>query len=98
MKYSDPQSPVQLRTGLDSGKVRVEVTNIGPGIPLAEQSRIFQKFVRGQAARAASVRGSGVGLAMVQRLVEAHRGKITLHSDPGQATTFTVILPEASHG
>ncbi|MBI4907791.1 MAG: GHKL domain-containing protein, partial [Acidobacteria bacterium] len=94
MKYSGEQSPVRLSTRHDGGRVVVTVEDEGPGIPPAEQSRIFEKFVRGEAARAANIRGSGIGLALVKRILDAHRGEITLQSEPGRGCSFTFALGE----
>ncbi|MBI4910879.1 MAG: sensor histidine kinase, partial [Acidobacteria bacterium] len=97
MKYSGEQSPVRLTTRHDGGRVLVTVQDEGPGIPQAEQIRIFEKFVRGEAARAANIRGSGIGLALVKRILDAHRGEITLQSEPGHGCSFTFALAEADH-
>jgi signal transduction histidine kinase len=66
------------------------------GIAPADQRRIFQKFVRGSAAKTNGIRGTGLGLAMVSHIVEAHRGEIRLVSEPGHGSTFTILLPLAS--
>jgi two-component system phosphate regulon sensor histidine kinase PhoR len=63
------------------------------GIPASEQRMIFQKFVRGRAAIAANVKGTGVGLAMVSHIVRAHRGEVRVESVPDQGSTFTIVLP-----
>jgi signal transduction histidine kinase len=63
------------------------------GIPAGERERIFQKFVRGADARQAGVRGVGIGLALVKRIVEAHGGTVRLESEPGHGSTFTLVLP-----
>ena len=55
--------------------------------------RIFQKFVRGADAKRAGVRGVGIGLALVKRIVEAHGGSVRLDSEPGRGSTFTLVLP-----
>jgi signal transduction histidine kinase len=97
LKYSGDDTPVRLSTRHENRRVLLAVDDEGPGIPPAEQSRIFDKFVRGEAARAANIRGSGIGLAMVKRILDAHRGAIVLHSEPGYGCTFTIELPEAQH-
>jgi two-component system sensor histidine kinase SenX3 len=69
------------------------VRDRGIGIPRSEQSRIFQKFVRGAAAAAARIKGTGIGLAMVKHIVAAHGGEIRLESAPGEGSRFTIFLP-----
>jgi signal transduction histidine kinase len=93
LKYS-PERPVvwvEWRSG--GGRVAVAVRDEGPGIPEAEKKAIFRKFVRGSAAETANVKGSGVGLAMVRHIVAAHRGEITLASQPGKGSTFVMVFP-----
>jgi two-component system OmpR family sensor kinase len=70
----------------------VKVSDTGPGIPDAEQARIFDRFYRVDNSRTRQRGGSGLGLAVVQSLVEAHGGTIELTSRPGM-TTFTIRLP-----
>jgi signal transduction histidine kinase len=73
--------------------VEVQVADRGPGIPESEQAGIFLPFVRGAAAHAAQVRGSGLGLSLVREIVEAHGGTVTVQSAGGRCATFTVRLP-----
>ena len=68
----------------------------GPGIPAGEQERIFDRFVRGTAAQGRAVRGSGIGLALVKYIAEAHGGRIRVESpvfDDGTGTAFVLQLP-----
>jgi signal transduction histidine kinase len=74
------------------------VEDHGLGIAPAERERIFEPFVRGQEAQARQIRGSGLGLSLVSRIVEAHSGRITLTSTPGQGSTFVVSLPASFAG
>jgi two-component system OmpR family sensor kinase len=67
----------------------------GPGIPPAHQSRIFDRFYRVDNSRSRRSGGAGLGLAVVQLLVAAHRGMVELHSAPGR-TEFVVRLPVPS--
>lgn len=67
--------------------VEIVVADTGPGIPAEEQARIFEPFVTGRPG------GSGLGLAVVQRAVQAHRGLVIVDSAPGEGTTFRVLLP-----
>jgi signal transduction histidine kinase len=75
--------------------VRVTVTDRGMGIPAAEQARIFEPFYRATDAVAAQIQGAGLGLSLVQRIVEAHGGQVSVKSAPGQGSEFTVQLPAA---
>jgi signal transduction histidine kinase len=75
--------------------IEVQVTDRGPGIPECEQADILKPFVRGAAAQAAQVRGSGLGLSLVSEIVKAHGGTISIRSQPGAGATFTVRLPAA---
>ncbi|MHA3703444.1 sensor histidine kinase [Jatrophihabitans sp. YIM 134969] len=71
---------------------RLEVADDGPGIPATLQPKVFDRFTRGDTARTSSHVGAGLGLAIVDRVVSAHDGSVTLTSAPG-ATCFTVALP-----
>jgi signal transduction histidine kinase len=97
VKYSPDCCTVWVEVGHESERtVAVRVRDRGIGIPQAEQKQIFEKFVRGAAAKSGSIRGAGVGLAMARQIVEAHHGEIRLESRPGEGSTFTLLLPEAS--
>ena len=61
--------------------------------PPREQATIFSKFQRGEQARTRGIKGTGIGLAMVDEIVRAHRGRIEVESEPGQGSTFTIVLP-----
>ena len=93
LKYSPGHPVVWVDWGVRSGHVAIAVRDQGPGIAEAEKKVIFRRFVRGSAAAATHTNGSGVGLAMVRYIVEAHGGNITVASKPGQGSTFTMYLP-----
>jgi signal transduction histidine kinase len=93
MKYSEPGTPIRVFARRANESILVGVEDHGIGIPKAEQSAVFQKFVRGAEARRAGVRGVGIGLALVKRIVEAHGGSVQLTSEPGRGSTFTLVLP-----
>jgi signal transduction histidine kinase len=67
--------------------VRLEIRDNGPGIPSEVRERLFEPFVSGR------VGGSGLGLSIVQRAVEAHRGLVLVDTAAGRGTTFTIFLP-----
>jgi signal transduction histidine kinase len=73
--------------------VRITVRDRGPGIAEGEEGRIFQAFYRGRQALAAGVSGSGLGLSLVQRIVESHGGSVEVSSTPGAGSAFTLVLP-----
>jgi signal transduction histidine kinase len=96
VKYSPAGSDVRVELGTAGSDVVVKVRDRGIGIPGAEQRQIFQKFVRGAAAKAASIKGTGIGLAMAREIVYAHGGEIAVDSQEGQGSTFIVRLPIAA--
>jgi signal transduction histidine kinase len=93
VKYSAPPAHVQIDVGREADRINVAVRDLGIGIPAEEQRSIFQKFQRGHDARTRGIRGTGLGLAIVDHIVAAHRGSISVHSTPGEGSTFTVTLP-----
>jgi signal transduction histidine kinase len=93
IKYSPDQPTVWVECGLDQGKVAIRVRDQGLGITESERRTIFKKFMRGSAAIAANVKGSGVGLAMVSHIVAAHGGEIIVASELGQGSMFTMLFP-----
>jgi len=70
--------------------VRIDVADAGQGIPTDELPRVFDTFYRGHGTRA---RGSGLGLTIVRRLVDAHGGTVAVASRVGEGTTVTILLP-----
>jgi signal transduction histidine kinase len=93
LKYAPDCPTVRVKWGVEQSHVAIRVCDRGPGIPPSEKRAIFRKFVRGSAAEAANVKGSGVGLAMVRHIVAAHGGVVTLASEPGAGSEFTILLP-----
>jgi signal transduction histidine kinase len=94
-KYSPDGPTVWVEWRVENARVAIQVRDQGLGITAAERRAIFRKFVRGSAAAAANVKGSGVGLAMVRHIVAAHRGEIRVESEPGSGSTFIILLPAA---
>jgi signal transduction histidine kinase/DNA-binding response OmpR family regulator len=94
IKFSPEGGDIELAACLIDGKVRVEVRDTGPGIPLEEQKRIFENFYRLRQSEK-STEGTGLGLAITQKLVELHGGELGLESQPGHGSRFYFSLPMA---
>lgn len=95
IKYSTDTPRIRVRAWAEGGRVNLSVTDHGIGIPASEQDRIFEKFHRVDCRRTMEVGGCGIGLSLVQHIVEAHEGRVTVQSVPNQGSTFTVSLPTA---
>ncbi|MEM9694721.1 MAG: HAMP domain-containing sensor histidine kinase [Myxococcota bacterium] len=96
LKYAGGSSSVALRVFRDGQEVAIVVTDHGPGIPEADRERIFDRFARGRGANESRVRGSGIGLALVRRIAEAHGGHATVVSPVPGANTgseFAIRFP-----
>ncbi len=92
IKYSPGRPTVWIDVAPADGQAAIRVRDEGPGISQKEQKFLFKKFVRGSAASSSTVKGSGIGLAMVDHIVRAHKGRILVDSTPGQGITFTILL------
>ena len=84
---------VTLDDGGDPGSVSLSVRDEGIGIPGPEQRRVFDRFVRGAEATSRRIRGTGIGLAMVREIAEAHGGRVGVESESGAGSTFAITLP-----
>jgi signal transduction histidine kinase len=93
VKYSPDVRIVRVETALDGDHVAIRVHDRGIGIAPGEQDKIFKKFVRSSSTKIAGIKGTGLGLAMAQQIVAAHGGRITVASQVGVGSTFTVLLP-----
>jgi two-component system sensor histidine kinase KdpD len=94
-KYSPPTTPIFISSEVKNGRLITSVADRGAGISDLERSMIFDKFYRGQGQRH-RVHGTGMGLAIVKAIVEAHGGRIDVTSQLGQGSVFTFGLPLAS--
>jgi len=93
VKYSPDGGAVVLRVRGDNGSCRIDVLDEGLGIPSGEQSRIFEKFYRLDPQQTHGVGGSGLGLYICKELVERMDGRLTVESEPGKGSRFSVVLP-----
>ena len=87
-----------MRAGKRGAYLWVEVIDSGVGIPPEVISKIFDRFYRVKDERTRHVVGTGLGLPIVKGIVEAHLGVVEVQSEPGQGSTFRVLIPEAPHG
>jgi signal transduction histidine kinase/DNA-binding response OmpR family regulator len=94
IKFTPKDGSIELGAHLAGGRVRVEVRDNGPGIPPAEQKRIFEAFYRLRES-GKKTEGTGLGLAITHRLVELHGGELTLDSELGKGSCFYFSLPVA---
>jgi two-component system sensor histidine kinase SenX3 len=91
--YSGDGTRVAVGVHLRDGNVEIAVSDEGIGIAEAEQARIFERFYRVDPARSRETGGTGLGLAIVKHTVGNHGGEVTLWSQPGSGSTFTIKLP-----
>jgi len=93
VKYSPERREVEVGLQRGNSHIRIAVRDHGIGIPTHERAKIFTKFQRGEHARTHGIKGTGIGLAMVNEIVKAHHGCVELESEPGKGSTFTIVLP-----
>jgi PAS domain S-box-containing protein len=93
IKYSPGGGRVEIRLRRETSHCLIEVVDDGLGIPMDERNRIFEKFYRLDPQQTKGVGGSGLGLYICRELVERMNGQLTVASEPGRGSTFTVELP-----
>jgi two-component system sensor histidine kinase SenX3 len=94
--YSDPGTRVAVGGRLAGSVVEITVSDQGYGIPESERARIFERFYRVDAARSRRTGGTGLGLAIVKHICANHGGDVTVWSEEGRGSTFTIRLPAAA--
>ena len=92
-KYSPNCKTIWVDGAVEEGCLRLSVRDRGMGVPAHEQREIFRKFVRGSVPTGQLVKGTGLGLALVDQIVQAHGGTVQLNSIVGEGSTFSIVLP-----
>ena len=92
LKHTPSQATVTLSAAQHNGQVAIQVSDDGPGIPSTHLPKIFDRFYRGDAARTSP--GAGLGLAIASELIQAHHGTLTVASEVGHGSTFTLTIPK----
>ena len=95
LRYTDEGGKVDVKLSRKDGDVIISVSDTGIGIAEKDLPNIFERFYRADESRTRVTGGSGVGLAIVKASVEAHGGKISVESEKGKGSTFTIILSSA---
>ncbi|MDO4919256.1 cell wall metabolism sensor histidine kinase WalK [Kocuria sp.] len=93
VRYSPEGTRVGVGLRERGGTALITVTDQGPGIPEAEQDRIFERFYRVDGARSRQTGGTGLGLSIVKHVMAQHGGEVSVWSQPGRGSTFTLVLP-----
>lgn len=93
IRYSRESRHIDVRASADAGYVTLSVVDQGVGIPEQELGRVFDRFFRGGNPLTRSVKGSGLGLALVKEIVEAHGGTVQVQSEVGRGSTFSIRIP-----
>jgi signal transduction histidine kinase len=95
VKYSPQRTEVTVTASGERGHVRIAVADQGIGMDQKEVKQIFHKFYRTRKAEESGEAGTGIGLSIVQQIVEQHGGQIAVTSQPGEGSCFTLVLPAA---
>jgi signal transduction histidine kinase len=93
IKYSPNGTEVHVSSRTNGNRIFLDVKDQGAGLTDAEQKAVFRKFYRTASAEASGVRGSGIGLSIVEQILIAHHGRVLVTSVPGVGSTFTLELP-----
>ena len=96
IKYSPAGGSVRIASAVDGDRVHVSVTDEGLGITLADRSRLFQRFSRIDHPATRGVRSTGLGLYLVREQIQRMGGEVTVESEPGRGSTFTISIPLAA--
>lgn len=91
-EHTPAGTPVAVGSGLQNGSAVLWVRDRGPGVPLADRERLFERFARGSRGRR-STEGAGLGLAIVAAIAEGHGGRVTVDDAEGGGALFSIVIP-----
>jgi two-component system sensor histidine kinase KdpD len=93
VRYSPARSPIEIEAHADGREATIRILDEGPGLPVGQEEKIFEKFFRGQVISPDGRRGVGLGLAICRGIIDAHGGKIHAQSRPSGGAEITITLP-----
>jgi len=93
IKYNQPDGSISLRVEESESKILFTIGNSGPGIPLADEPKIFERFYRVQSSTGAPADGIGLGLSLAREIVRAHGGEISMLKSSSDWTVFQMQMP-----
>ena len=93
VKYSRDKKHITIKTGRDHNFKYIDITDEGIGIARKHQAEIFEQFYRAPTGDIHTTKGSGLGLTLVKKIMDAHHGQVTVESSPGKGSTFRLKFP-----
>jgi len=98
IRYTPPGGRVRMGLEAENGDVRIVISDTGIGISPEAAAHVFERFYRADHARSREQGGFGLGLSIVKWIAESHKGSVEMKSQPGEGSTFTVLLPQERFG
>jgi two-component system, OmpR family, sensor kinase len=95
-RHTPPETPVRVRVVDSEAEAVIEVADDGPGIPIDDANRVFERFWRSDPSRTRASGGAGLGLSIVAAIAAAHGGRAEVQSEPGRGSVFRVHLPHVT--
>jgi signal transduction histidine kinase len=93
VRYTPGGGHIDVATGSQEGYVFIAVADTGIGIAPKDQDRVFDRFFRVKSEKTRDIVGTGLGLPIVKAIMEDHRGRVLVESEPGQGSTFKALFP-----
>jgi PAS domain S-box-containing protein len=93
VKFTPPGGSITVRLFSEDDHLVFQISDTGIGIPPDKQTRVFDRFYQADGSTRRRYGGTGLGLALVKEIIQAHGGQVTLESEPGRGSTFTIIIP-----